>query len=52
VEEACDATIHVTERFSPEPEDVEVYNRCYPVYRGLYEALKGEFRRIAGLPAS
>ncbi len=47
VEEACDATIQVTERFAADAEEVEVYDRHYPIYGSLYRALKDEFRKIA-----
>ncbi len=43
VEEACRATIEVTDRCPTDPVAHEVYNRYYPVYRGLYPSLKGHF---------
>jgi xylulokinase len=47
--EACRATIQVTDHCPPNPAEVEVYNRYYPIYRGLYASLKDEFRAVAAL---
>ena len=47
VEEACDATIKVTERFPADPKEAATYDRHYPIYGDLYRALKAEFRKIA-----
>jgi len=47
VEEACEATIRVTRRFRPDEADTRAYERYYPLYGGLYRALKDQFRRIA-----
>jgi xylulokinase len=48
VPEACAATIRVVERLEPGP-DRAVYERLYPVYRGLYPVLKDSFREVARL---
>lgn len=45
VESACDVTIQVTGTTSP-GKDQEIYERLYPLYRGLYPALKPLFRAI------
>ncbi len=47
MEEACDATIQVADRFAADPGEVETYDRYYPIYGSLYRALKAEFRKIA-----
>ncbi|MHC4200580.1 MAG: xylulokinase [Planctomycetota bacterium] len=47
VEEACDATIKVTERFDVDPAAQTVYDHFYPLYGELYRALKDSFKRIA-----
>jgi xylulokinase len=43
VPEAVSAAIRVVSRTSPRREFVEVYQRLYPLYRGLYGALKPTF---------
>ncbi len=40
---ACAETIHVTGHTSPDPVQVEVYQRQYALYRGLYPALAPTF---------
>jgi xylulokinase len=40
---ACAETIHVTGHTSPDPAQVEVYQRQYALYRGLYPALAPTF---------
>ena len=47
VEEACDATIQVTERFAMDEAERIVYDHYYPIYGSLYRALKPEFKKIA-----
>lgn len=47
VAEACRAVIQVTNRCAPNPEASAVYNRYYPVYRGLYGTLKDQFAAVA-----
>lgn len=46
VEQACDATILVTNAVRPGP-DVPVYDDYYQVYRGLYPALKDSFLQVS-----
>ena len=41
VDEACEATIDVDERFEPDPANVETMNRQFEKYRRLYPLLKG-----------
>jgi xylulokinase len=45
VESACDETIKITGSTHPGP-DQEAYEKLYPLYRGLYPALKPTFRLI------
>ena len=45
VEAACDATIQVTGRVAPGP-DQGAYARLYPLYRSLYPALKPAFHQM------
>ncbi|HQE92989.1 MAG TPA: xylulokinase [Anaerolineae bacterium] len=47
VPEACRATIRVVNATSPQPEQVKVYDGLYPLYRGLYPALKPTFDAVA-----
>ena len=47
VPEACRATIKVLSATSPQPAQVKVYNDLYPLYRGLYPALKPTFDAVA-----
>lgn len=46
VPEACRATIKVVSATSPQPAQVKVYNDLYPLYRGLYPALKPTFDAV------
>lgn len=43
LDDACAATIHITGHTSPDPAQVEVYQRQYALYRGLYPALAPTF---------
>ncbi|MHC4253151.1 MAG: xylulokinase, partial [Planctomycetota bacterium] len=47
VEEACDATIEVTQAFAVDEADKAAYDNYYPLYGDLYYALKDSFKRIA-----
>lgn len=47
VTQACRETIQVTDHCPPSPAEVEVYNRYYPTYRGLYGSLKEHFAAVA-----
>jgi xylulokinase len=46
VEEACDETLGIVERCAPVPRNVRTYNRYYPIYRSLYQALKPQFDAV------
>jgi len=52
VPEACRATIRVVDRCPPDPERHALYDRYYPIYRGLYAALKPLFAEAAAVAAS
>ena len=47
VEAAATALIAINETYAPNPEAVALYSRRYPIYTGLYSALKDSFHAIA-----
>ncbi len=47
IQEAVAAAIRVVSRTAPRPETAAVYQRYYPLYRGLYAALKPTFDALA-----
>ena len=47
VEQACEKLITATDIFTPNAEAVSLYNSHYPIYTGLYKALKDTFTSIA-----
>lgn len=49
VQEACAATIHVVKETKPDAKARRYYDTAFPVYQGLYQSLKVDFRRIAEL---
>lgn len=51
IEEACAATIHDVKETTCRREARKYYDRAFPVYQGLYQSLKGDFKRIADLEA-
>jgi xylulokinase len=52
VPEACDATIRSVERTPTDPKTRAFHDRAYPIYRRLYQDLRGTFRSISELVAS
>ena len=46
VPEACAAAITVVDRVTPQPDVVAMYDELYPLYRGLYPALKPTFDAV------
>ena len=48
VEEACAKLISVTQTYTPCEETAANYDKHYPIYAGLYNALKDSFRAITG----
>ena len=49
VQEACARTIKVTDSTPPKVENVEVYDKTYPIYRNLYAHLKDDFTAVSQL---
>jgi xylulokinase len=49
IEEACRATIRVVRQTAPRRGAVERYERGFPLYQRLYQALQAEFKQISGL---
>jgi xylulokinase len=47
VPEACDATIQVVDTTRTNPETKALYDRAYPIYRQLYQDLRGTFKTIS-----
>lgn len=47
VREAVDASVRVVSRTQPQPDAVAAYDKLYPLYRGLYPALKPTFDALA-----
>lgn len=47
IEEATDELIEITSLTRPTPENVEIYEKYYQVYRALYPALKPQFDRVS-----
>jgi xylulokinase len=49
VPEACDRMIQVVDRVPADPAARATYDRAYPIYRALYQDLKGTFKLMADL---
>jgi len=49
VDAACDATIRIVSQVTPRPDQLAHYNDYYPLYRGLYDALKPTFDGLTAL---
>ena len=47
VPEACAAVIKIAATLRPQRRTAQVYDRLYPRYRSLYQALRPEFQGIA-----
>ena len=47
VVEACDATIQVTDSWTPDSKTRKIYDAAYPLYAHLYQSLKGDYAAIA-----
>ena len=47
VPEACEATIKGKETMKPIAENVETYKKYFPIYQGVYKALKPQFKAVA-----
>jgi xylulokinase len=46
ITEACTATIQTADTLKPDSKNRKVYDRGFPVFQGLYRALKGEFTKL------
>jgi len=46
VEEACTKLIAITETYTPNTDTAKAYDSRYPIYAGLYSALKNTFKLI------
>jgi xylulokinase len=51
VPEACDATIRSVEFTAVDAKTREFYDHAYPLYRKLYQNLRGSFREMSALVA-
>ena len=47
VEEACAATVRTCAALAPDAQRQSVYARYYPLWKGLYWSLKGDFEKLA-----
>jgi xylulokinase len=47
ISEACAATVRTVDGVKPAAKATREYDRRFPVFQGLYAALRGEFRRLA-----
>jgi len=51
IEEATDELINITSRTEPIPENVNIYDEYYQIYRELYPALKPQFDEVSEVVA-
>lgn len=49
VEEACQAVIHTEQSTQPDPAAVKTYEESYPLFQGLYQALKPTFDAVGSM---
>jgi xylulokinase len=49
VAEACEAVIHIEQHTQPDPSRTKFYAQSYPLYQGLYQALKPTFDAIGSV---
>ena len=47
--EKAGVLVPIGERYSPNPEEVAVYDRLYPIYIGLYTSVQNAFDQIAAI---
>jgi len=43
---ACQAAVHLTGQTQPDPTQIEVYTRAFPIYQELYPALQSIFNKL------
>ncbi|HKY56395.1 MAG TPA: hypothetical protein VJM08_18910, partial [Anaerolineales bacterium] len=46
VPSACKTCVKITGSTLPEPSEVDVYRKAYPIYQSLYPALKSSFAQM------
>ncbi len=46
ISEACEATVRTAESVKPDPKAKKSYDKTFPVFQGLYTALKPEFPKL------
>jgi xylulokinase len=49
IEEACEATVKTTSQTKPVAAAKKTYDKGFPVYQGLYRALREDFKKIGAL---
>lgn len=49
IEEACNACVRTAGETKPSPQAQRYYASAFPVYQGLYQSLKDDFKKIARL---
>lgn len=49
IQEACGATIRTVSEIVPDRQAKKVYDRAFPVYQGLYQSLKEDFKKLSHL---
>ncbi|MEM1305398.1 MAG: FGGY-family carbohydrate kinase, partial [Planctomycetota bacterium] len=49
ITEACKATVATASETKPAAAQHKVYDRSAPIYRGLYQSLRDDYRAIAAL---
>lgn len=49
VDEACEKLIRVTDTIEPVKENAAVYDKYYELFKGLYTALEGSFKKAASI---
>lgn len=49
VPEACEATISVKETMKPISENIDCYNKYFPIFQDIYKALKPQFEAVANV---
>ena len=49
IKQACDATVRVVTRTKVNRKNAKIYARYYPIFRGLYQSLKGDYKKIAAV---
>jgi len=49
VEDGCKKVVKLKEeKIKPIPENVDIYNKQFEIYKSLYQDLKGDFKRLEG----